>query len=527
MAASPLERAAELVKQMTLKEKLSMMSGKVDTYVGNVNAIERLGIPPLYMQDGPQGFRVTGKTGEVGSTTAWPSEMTIGSSFDTELAERWAAAMAQEFKGKGANMLLGPGIGIARVPNAGRNFEYLSGEDPVLGSLMVRAVVKGIQDQGIIANAKHWVNNEIETHRMLVSANVDLRTRREIYYPPFQAAVDAGVLSVMCSYNRINDVYSCQNNETLGHLKNDMGFKGFVVSDWFAAGTTSQALKAGLDLEMPVGLYFAEAALEAAVARQEISIRDIDDAVRRILYAMISAGILDNPAVGNPLANVTSDEHNALSREIAAKSTVLLKNEGGILPLEKFPSSSCIAVFGNTDVVTGGGSGNVKPAYVVSPAQGIEAALAGSGISVIYNPGTDLTEAASLAAKCRTAIVAVATTSHEGADRESLSLGDGQDDLVTAIAAANKRTVVLVNAPGAVLLPWADSVPAILVSWLPGQEFGNAVADVLFGAINPSARLPLTLPNKENEVGFTPEMFPGVGTPHEATYTEELLIGYR
>lgn len=209
------ERAEALLIQMNTTEKLNMLHGHKGTYVGNIVGNDRLGIPSINMHDGPQGFRVTSTTAPEGSTTAWPSALTAAASWDTDIIYKFHSAMASEFKQKGANVQLAPGIGIARVPNAGRNFEYLCGEDPILGATLVGPAVKGIQDQGIIANAKHWVNNEIEDKRKTVSSNVDQKTRYEMYYPPFEAAVNSGVLSVMCAYNRINDEYACQNKETL------------------------------------------------------------------------------------------------------------------------------------------------------------------------------------------------------------------------------------------------------------------------------------------------------------------------
>lgn len=499
------------------------------TYTGNVPANTRLSIPALKMQDGPQGFRSTETTGGSGTSTAWPSALTIAASWDQDLLNRWATAMAEEFGAKGANMALAPGIGIARVPTAGRNFEYLCGEDPSLGAILVRPVVRGIQDQGIIANAKHFINNEIEEHRMLVSANVDERTRFELYYPPFQAATEEGVLSVMCSYNRINDVYACQNDETLGHLRKELGFKGWVVSDWTAAKSTAKSLHAGMDMEMPFGIFYSSLKLEAGLKSGEISMEDIDQSVYRVLYSMKAIGLFDRAPSGDPTANVTSDAHNALAREISAKATVLLKNDGSVLPLSADSLGSCIAVFGDQNTISGGGSGAVSAPYIITTTQGMINTLTevNSKTEVIYNAGTDLTAAASLAAQCSTAIVMATTSSSEGSDRKDLSLGNNQDELISAIAVANKRTVVVLNVPGAVLMPWADLVPAILVAWMPGQEAGNAVADVLFGKVNPSARLPVTMPNKDNEIAFTKDEYPGSGFPPEAAYDEQLLIGYR
>jgi beta-glucosidase len=477
------------------------------------------------MQDGPQGFRTTTKTGGDGTTTAWPSALSIAASWDTSLLYKWAAAMATEFRDKGANVALAPGIGMARVANAGRNFEYLCGEDPVLGAKLVGSVVTGIQDQGIIANAKHWINNEIEDQRKKVSANVNERVRFELYYPPFQAAIDAGVLSAMCAYNRVNDVYACENPETLSHLKDTLGFQGWVMSDWTATHSTTDSVLAGLDQEMPIGLYYSQNRLESALDQGQINMTNIDNSVGRILTSMYAIGLFDRDPVGDPMANVTSEAHNQLAREIAAKSTVLAKNDENLLPL--YLLGECVAVFGDETTVSGGGSGHVNPAYVITPAQGIANALVGTSTQVIYNAGTDLAEVTKLAQQCGTAVVVVATTSSEGSDRANLSLGNGQDELVTTVAAANPRTIVSVRSPGAVLMPWVDQVPAVLLSWLGGQEAGNGLADVLFGKVNPSARTPVTMPNKDNEVGFTEAEYPGVGTPPEATYLEELLIGYR
>ena len=479
------------------------------------------------MQDGPQGFRTTDRTGGSGTSTAWPSALTVASSWDADLAYRWAKSMGKEFKDKGANVQLGPGIGIARVPTAGRNFEYLCGEDPYLGAILAEPVVKGIQENGVIANAKHYINNEIENSRKEVSANVNERVRFELYYPPFQAAIKAGVLSVMCSYNRVNDVQACQNSDTLSHLRDVMGFSGWVMTDWLAQPATIASVHAGVDQEMPMGLHYSEAALLGALAKGDISLSEIDQSVLRILTSMFSIGLFDTPPSGNPTADVTSAEHIALAREIASKSTVLLKNQDNILPLKITDLGSCIAVIGDNSTVSGGGSGHVEPAYIVSPADGIAAALASSTTRVVYASGYDVEEAVSAASQCSVAVVVVATTSSEGSDRTTLSLGDAQNSLVTAVAAAQKRTIVAVHAPGAVLVPWTDAVAALLIDWMPGQESGNALADVLFGFVNPSGKLPVTIPNIDNEIGFTPEQYPGVGRPPEAAYSEEFLIGYR
>lgn len=535
---SSAERAEELLLQMNTTEKLDMLHGHKGTYVGNIVGNERLGIPSINMHDGPQGFRVTTTTAPEGSTTAWPSALTAASSWDTDLIYRFHAGMATEFKTKGANVQLAPGIGIARVANAGRNFEYLCGEDPMLGAGLVGSAVKGIQDQGIIANAKHWVNNEIEEKRKTVSSNVNQKTRFEMYYPPFEAAVKSGVLSVMCSYNRINDEYACQNKETLaGDLKGTLDFKGWVMSDWLATHSTVNAMQNGLDQELPYGIHYRQSAIEEALESGDITIANIDDSIRRILTSMFEIGLFDHEPEGDPHAIATSNEHNSLTREIAAKASVLVKHTNDVLPIAMDSlKGKCIAVFGDETTVSGTGSGRVQPPYVITPQEGIRNALKSAGYSeddvqVKYVSGLDgdIDEAVSLASSCDLSVVVVATTSGEGNDRDTLSLGSASDDLVKAVADVSDHTIVSVVTPAAVLLPWKDveKVDAIVISGLPGQEAGNALADVLFGAVNPSGKLPVTIPNMDNEVNFTPEQYPGVGFPPEADYTERSLFGYR
>ena len=366
---------------------------------------------------------------------------------------------------------------------------------------------------------------------------MDERTRFEFYYPPFEAAVRAGVLSVMCSYNLINDVYSCQNPDTLGHLRDTLGFEGWVMSDWTATHSTAEALNAGLAQELPVGVYFREEKVQEALDTGEVTMDTIDDHIRRVLTAMYSIGLFDHANDGDCHAIATSEDHNQLAREVAAKSTVLLRNivppghTTPVLPVQPSGDMKCIAVIGDNSTVSGTGSGHVQPAYIVSPAEGISAALVAAGfpdVAVRYVDGLDTQEAAAVAAECDLAVVNVATTCGEGSDRDTLALGNGQDDLVWAVLAANARTVVSVVAPGPVLMPWSKDVPAVVMSWLPGQEAGNGLADVLFGVVTPSARLHVTMPNKDNEVGFTQEQYPGVGSPHpQAIYSEGLFVGYR
>eukprot|EP00937_MAST-01D_sp_MAST-1D-sp2_P003732 g3732.t1 len=538
----PASRAKAMVARMNLTEKIAMLHGTALGYTGGIAGNARLGIPNVTLNDGPQGFRL--RPGEyAGTTTSWPSGLTVGATFDRALAQQWGAGMGAEFAGKGAGVQLGPGVCLARVPRNGRNFEYLSGEDPYLGAQMVAPAVAGIQSQGVIANAKHWVVNNQETNRHGVTEQVDERTRFELYYPPFEGAIKAGVGSVMCSYNKIQAsptspaLWSCENPETLKRdLKERLNFTGWVMSDWGA--THSMSINAGLDQEMPKAKFMNEENIRAAIANGSTTESAVDDSVGRILRPMFAAGFFDRPAppADARAANVTSVEHNALARALAAASTVLLTNRDSALPLASGVRS--IAVLGSAaeeqPVIHGNGSGHVDAPYVVTGLQGIREA-AGAGTNVTHATEAQPGAAAQLAREADAAVVFVATVSGEGADRQNLSLPAAHDALVRAAARANKRTIVVVNTPGAVLLPWAGDVAAVLLAWMPGQEAGHAAADLLFGRVNPSGRLPITLPNTENEVGFTPSSYPGLpACPNKtcdngqhANYSEGLEVGYR
>jgi beta-glucosidase len=345
----PENRAKALLANMTLAEKLSMLHGPATgdccscntsascAYVGNINPIERLGIPPTNMNDGPQGFR---DNVHPGTTTAWPSGLTMAATWDVEAMSEWGIGMGKEFYAKGANVQLGPGLCLARVPRNGRNFEYLSGEDPFLGYTLVQPVITGIQSQKVVANAKHYAFNNQETNRGSVSEEVDERTRFEMYYPAFAGAINAGVGSIMCSYNKINGIWSCENPVTLKHdLKNYSGFKGYVMSDWGATHSTSIA--EGLDVEMPQAHFMNADSITAGLKSGSIKQADIDDSVERILYSMFAVGVMDEPLSAwdwkKQSTNSTTEASVASARKLSGLSTVLLKNQhsasGPTLPL--------------------------------------------------------------------------------------------------------------------------------------------------------------------------------------------------
>jgi len=511
-----------MLARMTADEKFSMVHGDnlYHPYIGNVHAIPRLSIPALGLEDGPQGV-----ADGMRLVTAWPSAFTVAASWDTDLMYKFGAGMAAEQRGKGANVLLGPMMNIARVPIGGRNFESF-GEDPHLASKMAVASIKGIQSQKVIACAKHFVNNNQEYNRMTVSANVDERTQWEIYYPAFQAAVDAGVGSVMCGYNKINNTYACENEVTLGDLKNKMGFKGWVMSDWGGTHSTAKAANAGLDQEQATFDFFGTA-LENAVKAGQVSQARVDDMVLRILTAMYTAGLFDEAQpTGDPSKDVQSPDHVQLTRTLAAAGTVLLKNSRNLLPLD--PSLRSIAVIGDDAqdkyIAVGGGSGSVVLPYLVTPLQAIKAEAGKTSIS--YTPSGNTGAAAQAAKNADVAIVFVACTSSEGGDRGSLVLPDGQDALVSAVAQAQPNTIVVIHSPGAVLMPWVNNVGAIVAAFLPGQEDGNAIADILYGKVNPSGRLPVTFPVSDAQTPInTQAQYPGING--QTSYSEGLFVGYR
>jgi len=515
-----------------LEEKDQLLYGHgMFPYTGDTPSNVRLGIPALSPNDGPQGFRQQGGSA---STTQWPCALAVGASWDPNAAHDWGRGMGEEFAGKGSNCQLGPGVNINRVPVNGRNFEYISGEDPLLGYILAGEAVKGIQSQGVIANAKHYILNSQETNRKTVSENADERTIMEIYAEPFRGAVDAGVLSFMCSYNLINGTWACENEETLNTvLKGYLGFKYFVMSDWGGTHSAKMAVEAGLDQSQPDGSNFGKKLVELVQAGN-VSEKTFDDATRRVLLAMFTGGLFDVQPSGSLEQNVTSKEHSDLARDLAERSAILLKNKDALLPMDHSMMKR-IAVLGkpgHSAIITGGGgSGHVKPSHSVSPLDGVMNFLkekGANGVNVTYYDGTDTAYAQELASEVDLVITVLATSSGEGSDRSNLDLPSDQLDLAHAAALGNpSKSVALVIAPGPTLMPFADSTAAVMLMFMPGQEEGAAFANLIFGASSPSGRLPITIPNKENEVGFTQKQYPGLNDATLVEYTEQLEVGYR
>jgi beta-glucosidase len=519
-------RADLLLRAMTLKDKVALMHGvnrkehPFKGYVGYVPANPRLHIPALKLADGRAGVgnRATG-------VTLLPAPIAAASSWDTSLLETFGQVIGREQWGKGTNVELGPTIDVVRVPEWGRTFETY-GEDPYLNGQMAAAEVKGIQGQGPIADANMYLTMNQESDRFHINSVVDERTLQEIYLPPFRDAVSGGVGTVMCAYIKTNGVYSCENPHVLNDLlKTQLGFPGWVMSDWGGTHSTAASASAGLDQEMPGDRYYGKA-LETAVTNGEVSMATLDGHVRRILVMMFKHGLFDRPQPGNWDSRVLTPQHAAFSRRVAEMGTVLLKNEGNILPLSGVSSIAVIGMDGGTKPeVEGGGSSHVVAPYVISPLQGIRK-RAGAAIKVTYSDGADTAAAASVAKAASVAVVFVSTAESEGHDRPNLELPGNQDQLISSVAAANPKTIVVLNTGGPVLMPWVDPVRGVIEAWYPGQEDGNAIAAVLFGDVNPAGKLPLTFPRTADKIPTnTPAQWPGVNG--KSVYSEKLNVGYR
>lgn len=562
------QRVQELLNRMTLEEKVAMLSG-ADWMQSVPN--ERLGIPSIKMADGPLGIRSWGgpsaKTGGMTAkmqvtTTAFPAGIALAATWDTELVEKDGQAIGQEVKAIGRDMILGPTVNINRTPLWGRNFEGF-GEDPYLTSRMGVAYIKGVQSEGVIATVKHFDANNQEFERHRIDVKLDQRALHEIYFPAFKAAVqEAGVWSVMSCYNKLNGVYCAENPYLLTDvLRKEWGFKGFVVSDWGSTYSTAATVNAGMDLEMPGGLPMKDWLVEprtieagngggwlvpekvlADVKSGKISQATIDENVGSILRIIFVSGQLDHPYTASNEIDTT--EQRAVARKAATESIVLLKNDGDLLPLDaaKIHSIAVIGPNAGTAVTGGGGSSLVVPKYSVSPLKGIQE-RAGQSVQVTYAIGTVLagaapdkdsdpkklrSDAAAAAAKADVAIVVIGRSSKiesEDFDLKTLDLPAGQDELIEAVVKANKRTIVIINAGGPVIMSkWIAQVPALVDMWYGGQEGGNAIADVLFGQANPSGRLPVSFV-KEWKDSPAHGHYPGENL--HVDYAEGIYVGYR
>lgn len=554
---SPGARADLLLAELSDAETISLLGGDGllgivgtgESHTGTAAGIPRVGLPTIYMSDGPAGTRQ-------GRATAMPSPLALAATWDTKLAAKHGAVIASEVRHKGNDIVFAPTVDIARTPLAGRVFETF-GEDPLLATELAVPWIKAAQRQGVIATVKHYAGNNqegtgpladqarpgltlqalgilaSEGSRMQVNAVIDERTMRELYLPMFEAAVKrANVGTVMCAYNRFNGPYACENQVLLEEiLRDEWGFRGFTIADYAAAHDTAAGLTAGLDFEPWPGLVYSELLVNAALATGSVSMADVERHVRRYLRTLIAYGALDRDPFVPDEAAIDRERHLRRARKIAEAGITLLRNDG-VLPLRARELDS-IAVIGAgaREYVTGGGSSEIDPYTFVSPFEGIKE-RAGARVDVSADDGSDPQRAAALAARADIAIVIAQSYSTEGVDRRCLSLecppawGD-QDALIRAVAEANERTIVVVESGGPVLMPWRRQVGAVLAAWYPGSPAGAALARVLFGDVDAQGRLPITFPERESDLPAAGDRRAYPGVDNAAFYDEGLLIGYR
>ena len=476
---------------------------------------------------------------------------------DASLAYEYGSLVGKEVRDLGYQVSLGGTANIIREPRNGRNFECW-GEDPILVGKMLGRELKGTQDQMVIGDINRYAVNDQETGRTLGNAVIDRRAMQETDLLAFEIAIkESGVGTVMCAYNRLNSVYACQNSYLLTEvLKKAWDYKGWVMTDWQAAHSTVQSALAGLDQEMPDGRFFG-APLKVAVEKGEVPMSRLNDMVHRILRTEFALGVIDNPATPRPVNPFTGAE---VAQHAAEQGIVLLKNSDGQLPLDASNIKSIAVIGSHADVgvLSGGGSDQVDAAggnavtdnstwvwHRSSPLKAIRAHAPKARVE--FNPGTDFAAAAKLAAASDIVILFVSQHTSESADLANLSLPDNQDELVRQVATANRHCVIVVENGGPLAMPWVENVSAILEAWYPGIRGGKAIANILFGDVNPSGKLPVTFPKSDADLprpaiaGMSPEAARKGGEvgvqwwaegmkplpPFDINYTEGLKVGYK
>jgi beta-glucosidase len=563
---SPDERAELVVGQMTLDEKIQMVHGtgwgvlragapvpaRSNFGAGFMAGIDRLGIPDINLADSAVGIRMAAYQGRY--ATLLPSTLAAAASWDPDSALLYGEVIGRELRAQGFNMTIGGGVDITREPRNGRNFEY-AGEDPLLAGTMTGNLAKGVFSQHVMSDIKHYALNDQETGRNVVNVLLDKKAMRESDLLAFEIAIGISDPSgVMCSYNLVEGNYACENDYLLNQvLKKDFKFKGWVLSDWGATHSTVKSALNGLDQEMPGDDNYFNGPLKKAVEDGQVPQTRLDDMVRRILRSMFAAGVVDYPpirSVVDPFRGRDDAQH------IAEESIVLLKNSDRILPLKA--SSASIALIGShadVGVLSGGGSAQVdapggnaihpEPGgskwgeaiyFPSSPLKYIQEKTPHA--SVKYDDGKDTAAAVKLAKTSTTAIVFVNQPMHEGMDAATLSLPNDQDALVEAVAAANPNTIVVLETGGPVSMPWIQHVKGVVEMWYPGIGGAQALANILFGEVNPSAKLPVSFAKDDAQLPHP--VVPGLegvpaGTPNrehkvkpfDLDYTEGAKVGYK
>ena len=571
--SQPVEKRVEdALSRMTLEEKVAILHAQSKFSSAGV---PRLGIPEVWCTDGPHGIRPevlwdeweqAGWTND--SCTAFPALTCLAATWNPEMSALYGKSIGEEARYREKDILLGPGVNIYRTPLNGRNFEYM-GEDPYLSSRMVVPYIQGVQKNGVAACVKHFVLNNQEQNRLYHDVVVDDRALHEIYLPAFRAAVqEGGVWALMGAYNKYKGQHCCHNQYLLNDiLKRDWAFDGVVVSDWGGAHDTKQAAENGLDLEFGSWTngvdwsldisnvydnYFLAGPYLELLRQGKVSTEQLDDKARRVLRLIFRTAMNTQ----KPFGSMNSPEHLAAARRIAGEGMVLLKNDGGVLPIY-LAKAKTIAVVGENAIkmmTVGGGSSSLKVQHEYTPLEGIRAAADGKA-EVIYErgyvgdvtgdyngvkTGQDLSEkrseaqliADAVAAACKADAVIFVGGLNKGrhqdseqVDRLEYGLPYGQDRVIEALAEANPNLAVVIVSGNAVAMPWIGRVPAVLEAWFSGSEAGNALADVVFGAVNPSGKLPFTFPVRlEDNSAHALGEYPGTD---KVTYNESIFVGYR
>ncbi len=572
-ASRPIEeRVEDALSRMTTEEKIAMIHAQSKF---SSPGVPRLGIPEVWHTDGPHGIRPevlwddwaqAGWTND--SCTAFPALSNLAATWDRELSYRYGHDLGEEARYRKKDVLLGPGINICRTPLNGRNFEYM-GEDPFLAGEMVVPYIKGVQENGVAACVKHYAVNNQETHRTSTSSNLDDRTLYEIYLPAFKAAVQkGGAWAIMGSYNLYNGQFNCHNKKLLCDiLKGEWGFDGVVVSDWGGCRDDDEAIRNGLDIEMGTwtngmsgaasngyDLYHMAKPYLDRIRDGRVGTEELDDKVRRILRLCFRT----NMNTDKPFGRFTCPEHYQTARDIAAAGTVLLRNDG-ILPLENPGKVLVVGENAIKKMVVGGGSSNLKTRYEITPLEALQEAWPGhvtyqrgylgdiSGSYDKVDTGQDLSDERDSATLIADAVAAAAESDviifvgglnksnhqdSEGSDRLDITLPYNQQDVIEALAATGKPVVVVNISGSPVAMPWADKVNAIVQGWYGGTESGHGLADVITGAVNPSGRMPFTVPcSLADNPLKTERQYPGIKEDGQRWwqeyYDEGVLVGYR
>jgi len=563
-------RVEDALRRMTLDEKIAAIHAQ-STF--SLPGVKKLGIPELWTSDGPHGVRPEVPWNDWGnpgwnndSCVAFPALTCLAASWNKEVAGQYGKALGEEARFREKDVILGPGVNMYRSPLNGRNFEYM-GEDPFLAGKLAVPYIQGLQSNGVAACVKHYACNNEERHRHKTDVELSERALREIYLPAFEMAVkEGGAWSMMASYNLFRGTHCCHNGYLINDiLKGEWGFEGVVMSDWAGCHDTEEAVLGGLDVEfgtkvgkkMPAGesvydIYYLARPYKEGILSGKFSEEGLDDKVRRVLRLTFKTAM----NLDKPFGSMCTQEHLDVARKVAQEGIVLLKNEGDVLPVKKGGKISVVGENAYKNMCIGGGSSMLKPIYEMSPLEGILEKAALENMEVVYSRGyvgdTTTTQDGicsfqNLADdRSKEELMAEAVENSRDADyviyvgglnkslyqdcenRDRLEYGlpYGQDELIRALAQVNKNMTVVIISGNAVAMPWIDDVPSVLLGWYGGSEAGRAIADVLFGDVNPSGRLPFTFPVKleDNPAHYNGKTFPTRGKNY---YDEGIFLGYR